>query len=144
MGVNYGSKAVRDAATLTATTVAKTLGVECKGALQILWHLIATNANALAAVALEVSNDNATWDTLAGALTGTLTNTTSALTALNDAKPHVAHWSAGTLYPGGFPFKYARLSVTGHATLSITGLACTAETMYGAAPNASFDGALID
>lgn len=115
---------LRAASDLLATVVWTSPAILALGATQIVLNIKATNANAPVAFAWEVSADGLDWATGAPPI-GTLTQY-DAITAqaLNNAGGRIVALICN--YQGGatpgMPWKFVRAKITGHATLSITGL----------------------
>jgi hypothetical protein len=125
--INYPNYKV--AATLAATVVYDGPAILIAGARQFSFHVVATNANIPAAVTLTVRKGAGAW-TAVGSAAG-LSQLGAGLVAL-DAGGAVYFVVVGDARMESFvSWDEARISITGHATLGITGLAVTAQVVSG-------------
>ena len=116
---------VRAAADLLATVVSTTLACPCAGARQFNFHLRAGDSTNPVAASIQ----------LAGGAAGVWFNPPTGYTSVGAAAAN--NLSLGgyimTLFPpvnGLVGWKYARMSVTGHATITIPALVIDAEVLY--------------
>lgn len=125
-------RTIRAAATLNATEVWTGPAIRCFMAHQINLWIKATNANAPVAFAWEVSDDGVVWQAGAPPVQTQLQGDTIAAQSLNNAGNRKAiltgFFSGGCV--SGMPWRFARPLITGHATLSITGLEVIAAVAY--------------
>src|SRR6185503_1331593 len=151
MGQIIKRATVRTAADIAAAqNNQRTKPVKCKGAIKVVWRLVATNVNALAAVNLFVSQDP-TFDAASGnfraaaATEGVTIGSSSAAGALNSGGRIVELWHE---FVGGIGMgcEQAELRFNSHASLSITGLAITADVIYpdGGAGEVLLDSGIIN
>ena len=123
---------LRAAADLTATTVYDTPAVPCFGAKHVIFVFKATNANTPAACTLQVSGaSTAGWLTTSGQRLGVI-GAASGNSLANGIAMQIAGSVAGGEVIGDMflGHAYARAEITGHATLSITGLSIDAYVVY--------------
>lgn len=116
----------RAAADLAATVANTTLAVPCAGARQVNFRIFAADGTNPSAASIQVA---------ASAAGSTWFNPPAGYTAVGAAASNNCS-GAGyimTLYPpvnGVIGWKYARMSITGHATNPIPGLTVEAEVLY--------------
>lgn len=123
---------LRAAADLAATVLWTGPAIQALGCVQLVLNIKATNANPPVTFAWEVSDDGTNWLTGAPPV-GTLTQYDAiAGQALNNAGGRIVALICN--YQGGatpgLPWKYARPKITGHATLTISGLEVGLSLMY--------------
>lgn len=125
---------LRVAADLGIAATYTSLGVPCRGAKLVSFHLTATNGNAPQTYTVQARKGSGSWVTIA-ATTGAGARATAPAVGPLNAGGQVIQLGGELVTSGAVggghiaSWDEARIQVLGHATLSITGLACTARVV---------------